>query len=352
MEAFRQFNYVHTADVVKWKTQLDDEVPITNYYSGQTAALLAQVYQAGQDANGNFVLPRSLLLKPYPFYGALSTLQNNTAFDGTSIYHGMNLRVQKRFSHGLDFIAAYTVSKKIANAETGQLATMLVDPIHWARNGQLGGRAGALGWNGGFGGSFQDPDNRKADRAVAADDIPQILNIAATYELPFGIGRQFLNHAGALNHLVGGWVLTGNFNAESGLPVYVSCPGNQITGRCNLIGDPHFPGRRSKADRIADWINPAAFSLVTFGNFGNAPRTITDLRTPGQANVDASFIKGFRLGGSKNLQVKIEMLNLFNRPSVRALQGNNTFAPGNSFGQTNLQSGFMRITQLMFRFSF
>src|SRR5438445_586752 len=120
-EAFRQFNYVHTSDVVKWKTQLDDEVPITNYYSGQTAALLAQVYQAGKDLSGNFVLPRSLLLKPYPFYGALSTLQNNTAFDGTSIYHGMNLRVQKRFSHGLDFIAAYTVAKKIANAEAGEL---------------------------------------------------------------------------------------------------------------------------------------------------------------------------------------------------------------------------------------
>ncbi|PYU98104.1 MAG: hypothetical protein DMG10_29160, partial [Acidobacteria bacterium] len=316
-EAFRQFNYVHTADVVKWKTQLDDEVPITNYYSGQTAALLAQVYQAGQDANGNFVLPRSLLLKPYPFYGALSTLQNNTAFDGTSIYHGMNLRVQKRFSHGLDFIAAYTVSKKIANAETGQLATMLVDPIHWARNGQLGGRAGALGWNGGFGGSFQDPDNRKADRAVAADDIPQILNIAATYELPFGIGRQFLNHAGALNHLVGGWVLTGNFNAESGLPVYVFCSGNQITGRCNLIGDPHFPGRRSKADRIADWINPAAFQPPFgpndannfWGNysaadpraylFGTEGARLPNFRYPGFWNVDTKLAKEFHLSESR-----------------------------------------------------
>src|SRR5205807_7251262 len=191
-EAFRQFNYVHTADVVKWKTHLDDEVPLTDYYSGQTAALLAQVYQAGN-------LPRSLLLKQYPFYGALSTLQNNTAFDGTSIYHGLNVRLQKRYARGLDFVVAYTVSKKIDNALTGQTATMLVDPIHWAtRSGGVGGRAGELGWAGGFGGAFADPDNKKRDRAIAADDIPQILNIAANYELPFGAGKPLLNKKGVL----------------------------------------------------------------------------------------------------------------------------------------------------------
>ena len=50
--------------------------------------------------------------------------------------------------------------------------------------------------------------------------------------------------------------------------------------------------------------------------------------------------------------VKLEVLNLFNRPTVRALQGFNTFAVGNSFGRTNLQSGFMRIMQFMVRFSF
>src|SRR5204862_5640965 len=110
-EAFRQFKFVHAAVRIKYRTAIDANIPITDVYSGQTASELQSVY--GSDS-----LPRSLLLKDYPFYGALSTLQNNTAFDGTSIYHGMNLRVQKRYSQGLDFVVAYTFSKKIVNAYT------------------------------------------------------------------------------------------------------------------------------------------------------------------------------------------------------------------------------------------
>src|SRR2546422_10954 len=150
-EPFRQFNYVHTKDLQNFRSQIDANIPITDVYSDpKTAGLLAQVY-------GSTDLPRRLLLKQYPFYGALSTLQNNTSFDGTTIYHGLNVRVQKRYSHGLDFVVAYTISKKINNALTGQAATMLVDPIHWARNGQVGGRAGSLGWSGGFGPSAHLP---------------------------------------------------------------------------------------------------------------------------------------------------------------------------------------------------
>ena len=62
------------------------------------------------------------------------------------------------------------------------------------------------------------------------------------------------------------------------------------------------------------------------------------------------IIKNLRLG-THNAQVKFEMLNLFNRVQVRALQGANTVGNSN-FGQTATQAGFMRITQLMFRYSF
>jgi len=92
--------------------------------------------------------------------------------------------------------------------------------------------------------------------------------------------------------------------------------------------------------------------VVAPGAFGNTPRTITDLRTPTQFNTDVNFQKNVRVGGSKVVQLKLEVLNLFNRPTVRALQGANTFAVGNAFGQTTLQSGFMRILQFMARFSF
>ena len=101
----------------------------------------------------------------------------------------------------------------------------------------------------------------------------------------------------------------------------------------------------------ATWVNPAAFALPAASTFGTAPRTITEARSATQRNVDASFIKSFRLGGAKSAQLKIETLNLFNRVNVRTLQGANNVNNAN-FGQTNTQAGFMRITQIMFRFNF
>ena len=72
--------------------------------------------------------------------------------------------------------------------------------------------------------------------------------------------------------------------------------------------------RLASADHAtATWINPAAFTAAPAGTFGNAPRMITELRTPPIINTDLSVIKSLRLGGGKSAQIKIEMLNLFNR---------------------------------------
>ncbi len=61
-----------------------------------------------------------------------------------------------------------------------------------------------------------------------------------------------------------------------------------------------------------------------------------------------SFIKNIRLSDRVNSQLKIELLNMFNRVITRGLQGAATYAPGNNFGQDNIQAGFMRIVQIMF----
>jgi len=332
-EAFRQFNYIHTKDLIKYGTAIDGNAPISQFFSGKTADMLAQVYAplgfTGTDGEGNVTLPLSIMLKDYPFYGAINQLQNQTAFEGTSIYHGMNLRLQKRYAHGLNFIVAYTWSKKITNGATSLPTILVTDPLHWA-TGQIGGRGGEL--SGALFGAFQDPDNRKADRAIAADDIPQMLNIAATYELPFGHGKPLLNQKGIVNSVFGGWSLTGNFNAESGVPLPVTCPGNQITNRCNLIGNPSFSGGRSKEQRIADWINPAAYEPA-FGNdqtfwanydpndpraylFGSMGPRMSNLRSPGFWNVDTSLAKDFHLTESRYFQFRWEVFNALNHQNL------------------------------------
>jgi hypothetical protein len=186
--------------------------------------------------------------------------------------------------------------------------------------------------------------------------------LAPVVELPFGAGKKWATGRVA-DLFVGGWTISAVMNFQSGFPLNVqqapdSRLGGQNANRPNRVSgvDLETPGsfedRLSSADHpTATWINPSAFALAPAGTFGNVPRTITDVRTPEQYNVDASFIKNFRFGGGKVGQLKIEILNLLDRPNVRTLQGANTFGNAN-FGQTTLQAGFMRITQIMLRFSF
>ena len=332
----RNYNYNRTQNLLKYQTAINSVVPITSVYSGQTAAELEQVYGTSQ-------LPLSVLLKPYPFYDAIGNtgLLAFANFQGTNIYHGMNLRVQKQTSHGLQFVIAYTISKNITSPWVGQPSRQTVDPIHYTKSGNIGGRAGAVafGSGGGYGVFFQDRDNFKVDRSISPQDIPQMLNIAWTYELPFGAGKPLLNRKGVLNGVLGGWRLTGNFNAESGLPLGISGPCNNLQQeevvdlcRVNVVGNPGFGGSRSKAQRTADWINPAAFQPV-FGsdqsfwaNYNSAdPRAwlfaqsgplLPNFRAPGFWNLDASLGKDFHITETKYFQFRWDVFNALNHQNL------------------------------------
>ncbi len=192
-------------------------------------------------------------------------------------------------------------------------------------------------------------------------DVPHRLNIAPIFELPFGAGKKWAQ-SGAANYIFGGWIVSAAMSFQSGFPINIqqaadSRLGGQNANRPNLSGadletSGDYYDRLASADHpTATWINPAAFTLAPTGTFGNTPRTITDLRTPGQRNIDASFIKNITLGGTKTAQFKMEIINVLNRPNVRTLQGQNIFGNAN-FGRTNLQAGFSRGFQFMFRFNF
>lgn len=324
-EEFRQFNFIPINDLRKYKTGINANVPITSVYSGKTANLLQQVY-------GSPDLPLTILLKQYPFYGALANLQNNTSYDGTSIYNALQITLRKEFSHGLNFIATYTDAKNIVNASTSELGSGLVDPIHFNRPGNVGGRAGIAAPSGVGGGRYQNPLDRDADRSVAPYDLSQIFNFAATYQLPFGAGKRFLNRTGFVNAVLGGWQFTPNFNAESGLPLSISCPSDQVTSRCDLVGSPHFSQSRTKAQQINDWINPAAF-LPAFGGdqtfwanynpndpraylYGTAGPVLSQIRGPGFWNVDASLMKQFHITESKYFEFRWDVFNALNHQNL------------------------------------
>jgi hypothetical protein len=304
-------------------------------------------------------LSRARLLTPFPQFTQVNARQ---VTEGENLYNAGVIEWSKRVTRGWGGRVSYTYSQLKDNQFGEGNFYSAVSPALPVNNYNYISSAAACQAGQQFTTACYDP---RAEWGPGILDVPHRVIIAPIVELPFGKNRKWASNSGIADAIIGGWTVSALVNLQAGFPINVqqSNPNGALNGgvaaRPNInsgvdLGTPgSFEDRLASADHPnATWINPAAFSLVSFGQFGNAPRTITDLRTPGQANIDASFIKNFRLGGSKAAQVKIEMLNLTNRPNVRALQGANTFAPGNAFGQTTLQSGFMRITQLMFRFTF
>jgi hypothetical protein len=74
------------------------------------------------------------------------------------------------------------------------------------------------------------------------------------------------------------------------------------------------------------------------------------VRTPRIINTDLSASKNFNMSGGKQFQVKLEIVNVFNRVQLNGLAS--TTQAASNFGVINAQSGFMRMTQVMFRFTF
>jgi hypothetical protein len=317
------YAYVHTATKLQYKNAINDYAPISQFYSGQQAANLAAVY--GVTAADE--LPLSVLLNPNPFY---SWIGANAAFDGNNIYHALHVRLEKRYSHGLNFSLAYTNSKNIGSPYNASMMYDVVDAIHQGhgRTGYVGGRNGAF-MGPSFGDNYQDIDNVRGDRTLMWYDIPQIINLSATYQFPFGVGRSFLNRKGVLNQLVGGWNLTPNFNAERGVPLQISGPCDAMTCRPNLIGNPKAVPGGQNADH---WINSAAFeppygSDQTFWQnpdpndprywqFGTAGSFLPGLRSPGFWTLDTSLAKQFHFSESKYFEFRWEIFNTLNHQNL------------------------------------
>ena len=208
-----------------------------------------------------------------------------------STYHALQVKLEKRFSNGVQLLATYAYSHYI----------------------DIGGAGNSTE-------SFPQNDNNfNADKASGGFDFRQIFTAGYTYELPFGRGMKFGSGvSGALNQVIGGWEITGITHYNSGPPVNVTLPydnantGSWVEYPDRVPGQPHrvpVPG-----DKTQGWLNPAAFSLPTPYTFGNLGRNVE--RGPGYGNWDFSIFKNFPLGEQRVLQFRSEFFNGFNNVNL------------------------------------
>jgi len=199
--------------------------------------------------------------------------------------------------------------------------------------------------------------NPLVDYGYGVLDVPHRVIIAPIWQLPFGKDRRWAT-SGLANALAGGWTMSAVMNLQSGFPIGFTQSDNTLfagANRPNLTGV-GFETPGDLADRLASadhptatWINPAAITAAPAGTFGNAPRLITEVRTPPIKSTDLSFSKSIGLSGGKSAQIKVEVINLFNQVQTNSI---NVTAGNSAYGQISSQSGFMRVTQVMFRFTF
>jgi hypothetical protein len=192
-------------------------------------------------------------------------------------------------------------------------------------------------------------------------DTPHRFVVAPIVALPFGKDHK-IGNSRIGNLFAGGWTAAAVFTWQSGFPIGVS----QSSSNSNLLGNSirpnlvpgadtsttgDWPGRVASADHpSAAWLNSAAFAAAAAGTFGNAPRSITSTRTPIQTQTDLSVAKNVAFNNGKTVQIKIEIVNLFNRVQLRGNQMN-TVQGNTAFGTIVSQGGFMRLTQVMLRYS-
>ncbi|HSL23196.1 MAG TPA: TonB-dependent receptor [Vicinamibacterales bacterium] len=147
------------------------------------------------------------------------------------------------------------------------------------------------------------------------------LVLALVAELPIGRERRFLsNISRPLDYVVGGWQFNTNTFIYSGMPFSVSyrdASNDRDTGpnRPDLVGDPEGPKTKDQ------WFNTtpigttgSAFGRPARGTFGNMKRNA--LRGPGYWRTDASLFKHFAFGGTRDLEIRIEAVNLFNNANL------------------------------------
>ena len=305
-------------------------------------------------------IARGQLLRPFPQFGNINMLQ---VTEGYNRYNAAVFELNKRLSHGWGgrFSYTYSVLKDNQMGETNFYSnrgnTTPVNNYNYMAVANNGSATPACNAGQQYTTVCYNPS---ADYTYGILDVPHRIIIAPIFQLPFGkdhaIGKSAVGNA-----LAGGWMLAAVFNFQSGFPIGVS----QSTSGTNLLGNnlrPNLTGTPTGCSGdLADclgsadhptvkWLSDSAFTAAPNGTFGNAPRLITDVRTPRIINTDLSASKNFDFSDGKQAQIKIEIVNLFNRVQLNGLSS--TVQGNSAFGVINSQSGFMRITQIMFRFSF
>jgi Carboxypeptidase regulatory-like domain len=268
---------------------------------------------------GGSTITKLQSLKPYPYYSSINTYYQHVGYYKANL---AEFSLSKRPSHGFSFQLAYTIGKDISSLI--YLNTAVAVP-------------GVT--------SFQNPRDLNSETALDPTDVSQRATIIAQYELPFGRGKHFSSSNGFVNGLIGGWQINNITILQGGYPVQISGANNNLATRPNFATGVSPKSSKPK-QKAGPWFNQLAFVNPPSYTYGNVPRSLANVRSPGTINFNDSIFKDTHLGERLVLQLRAEAFNLFNRTNLG--RPNGTFSPGTGAGATanNLTTfGYITSTQ-------
>jgi hypothetical protein len=242
---------------------------------------------------------------------------------GHSKMNAFSVRVRKRPTKGLGGGLAYTWSKSKDDAST------------------LGGGGGVVA---------QDDTNLAAEWGPSSFDQRHRLNADLTVELPFGPNRRWLNNDGLAATILGGWTFASNVTWATGTPLTARVLGSAVDIGSGVNGSlrANYTGQPIALDdpTVLRFFNTSAFTLPPAGQFGNAGRNM--ITGPSSLNVSMNVNKTIMIGGTRNLNVRVQASNVFNTAQFGAID---TIVNSPTFGQVTSMRP-MRSVQLFLRASF
>jgi len=203
-----------------------------------------------------------------------------------SNYNSLQTTLTKRFSHGLQFLAAYTYSHSLDDYSGDPSGTSDVTVV---------------------------PGNQVVLNNYASSDFDrrQRIVFSGIYDLP----KAYQGGSKAVGEIANGWELASIFTIQSGTPFSVLTNDTAfVQARADFSAvsgcNPSFGG--SVESRLSAYFNTACFAPATV-DFGDTGRNI--LRGPAQQDVDISIVKFFPVTEHSKLEFRTEFFNAFNNVS-------------------------------------
>jgi len=244
---------------------------------------------------------------------------------GSSFFHSLNVRLQRRLSHGLFVNANYGYSR-------------LIQADSWLND--------------------SDPTPEKR---VSPIDHPHRFVIALTYDLPVGRGRTLDIRSRWIDAFIGGWRINSVYTWQLGAPILwgngsTTTPGDYVYFGGSGALAASYNSRYTQTNTalnplpafdtslfVTNSANAYAYHLRTFST------TFPDIRQDAMNEWDPSILKNINFTEKRYLQLRFEFFNVLNHPTFAAP---NVQATNASFGVISAMQNRPRTIQVGARMVF